>query len=294
MNHVFSLSVVNRLIAFKITTLFISVYPAYGVAVTVVGDTQRAAEHAQSMAKWADQISKFNEQLERSKRLVQQTDQLLGIIGNPKSVIDSVSTIGGAAEQLDYIFRTETSSNLRKIVTGTETLTKKGVGLKDAIGDSVILGKEPRQRNASLYSTYSLLERMHKNYEDLIEADKRTQEREIYRQKSLLEALRNAQTEWERESIRGAIAASKGIQDASTNAVLKAKAEYDAESLAMELETQKQVLAQWEEHQMKKNYQEELNRESTRIWQEHLEDRMFKESQVDTRIELYTKLHNTH
>ena len=262
-------------------------------AVTVVGitDTATTAHYAAEIEKWGEQMLEWGKQLEKMQSLIRQGDELAKIIGDPKSVIESVSTLSGASEQLDYIFRTETTGAIRKGIKGAESLDKAGKGLGKTVDSTVMVGGKKQNRNTSLYGVYSLLERMHSNYEDIVDNDKKVQEREAKRQKALIDALLKAQTEWDRERIRAAIETSKGVQAASSNAVFKAKEAYDAETMAVELENKKQALAQMEAAEMQRQHMNRLIDESNRRWQDHLEKEYFAETTVDNKIELLIKKH---
>lgn len=260
-------------------------------SVVVVGDLQSKAFHAEKMANMTNQLKRLSQQVAKAEKLVKQGKQMADIIGNPKSVIESVSTLSGATKQLDYIFRNDTTKGLRSLVNSAESLNKSSTRLNKTIGDTVLVGGKARKRNVSLYGAYSLLERMHANYEDIVSEDRALQRREMNRQKALLDDLLKAQTESDRERIRAAIAASKMMQDASTNAVLKAKGEYDTEIKALEVERQKDAEASREAAEMQRQHMNALIDESNKQWQSHLEKEFFAEKTVDNKIELVLKKH---
>lgn len=253
----------------------------------IVFDPTASANHATQMKSMGEQLAKASEQVARMNKLVKQTDQLLGIIGDPKSVIDSVSSLGGAANQMDYIFKSDTTRALRKIVKESDSLNRNSRRFNKTIGESVLVGGKPRKRNTSLYGAFSLLEKTKDNFDDIVAEDRKIQEREIRRQKVLAEALASAQTEWERERIKAAIAASKAMQDASSNSVLKAKSEYDSEKEAIDLENRKNALAAWEEHQLKEEYRMQNVKQSQENFQKHLDNELYGTATHNTEIEFY-------
>jgi len=265
-------------------------FPLFGIgveAVHVVSDAPGSARHAAQMAEWAKQIEAATTQISRADQLIRQTDRMLAIIGDPSSVIDSVSTISGAVDQMNYIFKSDTTRSLKRMVDGTESLNRASTRFQKTIGNSVIAGGTPRKRNESLYSTYALMERSKDNFDKIVELDKKTQERELKRQRALNVSLAAAQTTSEMDKINAAIAASKAVQDASSQSVMKAKGELDAEKSAIDLENEKQMLAAWEEHQIKEAHKREMTKKTRENYKKHIDNELYSKISHDTKVKIY-------
>ncbi len=256
-------------------------------AVHVVSDAPGAARHAAQMGEWAKQIEAATQQISRADQLIRQTDRMLAIIGDPSSVIESVSTISGAVDQMNYIFKSDTTRSLKRMVDGTESLNRASTRFQKTVGDSVMAGGESRKRNESLYSTYALMERSKDNFDKIVELDKKTQERELKRQRALNASLATAQTTSEMDRINAAIAASKAVQDASSQSVAKAKNEMDAEKAAIDLENEKQMLAAWEEHQIKEAHKREMTKKTRENYKKHLDNELYSKVSHDTKVKIY-------
>lgn len=256
-------------------------------AVHIVSDAPGSARHAAQMGEWAKQIEAATAQISRADQLIRQTDRMLAIIGDPTSVIDSVSTISGAVDQMNYIFKSDTTRSLKRMVDGTESLNRASTRFQKSVGDSVMAGGTPRKRNESLYSTYALMERSKDNFDKMVELDKLTQERELKRQRALNASLSTAQTTSEMDKINAAIAASKAVQDASSQSVMKAKGEMDAEKSAIDLENEKQMLAAWEEHQIKEAHKREMTKKTRENCKKHLDEELYSKVPHDTKVKIY-------
>ena len=253
-------------------------------AVHIATDAPGAARHTAQMAEWTKQIEAATKQISRADQLIRQTDRMLAIVGDPSSVIDSVSTISGAVDQMNYIFNSDTTKALKGVVDGTESLNRTSTRFQKTVGDSVMAGGESRKRNESLYSTYALMERSKDNFDKIIDLDKKTQERELKRQRALNASLASAQTTSEMDRINAAIAASKAVQDASSQSVMKAKGEMDAEKNAIDLENEKQMLAAWEEHKIKEAHKKECRQKTRENYKKHLDEELYGKVSHDTRI----------
>lgn len=253
-------------------------------AVHILSDVHGDARHVEQMGEWTKQIEAATKQISRADQLIRQTDRMLAIIGDPTSVIDSVSTISGAVDQMNYIFKSDTTRSLKRMVDGTESLNRASTRFQKSVGDSVMAGGTPRKRNESLYSTYALMERSKDNFDKMVELDKLTQERELKRQRALNASLAAAQTTSEMDRINAAIAASKAVQDASSQSFMKSKGEMDAEKSAIDLENEKQMLAAWEEHQIKEAHKRENRKKTQENYKKHLDEEFYGKVLHDTRI----------
>jgi hypothetical protein len=149
-------------------------------------------------------LSQWAEQIEKTKEMVHNSNELLKIIGDPKSVIESVSSVNGAIDQLDYIFRNDTTQSMRETVNGLDSIDKSTKGLGKEINESVEVANGKKvKRNHTLYSAYSLLDRTYNKFEDIVEQDQKIQKREKDRQRVLGIEHEGATNEWSDRSRRG-------------------------------------------------------------------------------------------
>lgn len=235
--------------------------------VNVVSDSG----HTIRLAKLVEQVKETQKMVDQTRSIVNQTNRLVQIAGDPKSVIHSMKDINAATRQLDQIFRTPTTHEVRQLVNGTDSLTRSGYHFKGEVGDSFLAGKKQHKRRADLYQTYSLFESSYDNFENLVHLDRNVQKREIERQEQLLNDLAKAETQAEVDKITVALQASKGVQEASSFQVMKQKMELDMQKMARDMEREKLETARWEEHQEALRQAREQLKEREALYAKHVQ-----------------------
>ena len=203
--------------------------------------------HVERMASMAKHLREAKKVVEQTRSIVNQTNRLVEIAGDPKAVIHSMTDLTSVARQLDQIFKTPTTREMRGLVNGSSSLLRSGYQFKDTVGESYLCGKKQKKRQASLYQTYSLFESSYDNFSNLVEADKMIQERETKRQENLIQDLLDAKTQSAVEKIKTSISASIAAQETSHREIMKRKAEMEMEKLALEKEKEKFETARREE-----------------------------------------------
>jgi len=229
--------------------------------VTVIGDGPT------TVAAWASQLDQMTKQIEKARVMIDRTDQLLQIAGDPRKMLESMKDINEATRQLDMIFKTDATRSARKLLGSLNRFNSAQARFDKTVGETMIVSGEKRERNHSLYSSYRLLDATIDDYNSIMKNDEKVQKMEHERRLKLSKELEAASTQAEIDKINAAISLSKSNSDASSSALEKKLQELQILKEREKVQADMEKKAKQEEHDatmddLNTQYQKEKSRKA--------------------------------
>ncbi len=247
-----------------------------------------AASGLLDMQQLALILEETRKHIKETRRIVKATHEVSEIMKNPKESILAVKDLGDAVDQLDKIFKTQQSRDLKRLHKSIGDLDSELDRLKYDSQSIMIIGGKKKKRSYKLYEVYRKMNDLYKDYDETLKIDTKIQEKERNRQKNLYNQLNKTGgiTPDEKEQIALAIEASKGIQKASANEITKATQRLEQEYRSKKIGDDLEAELQWEEYKENLKYENEVNQKQDREDLENLQNLIFNEKSYNKHINI--------
>jgi uncharacterized phage infection (PIP) family protein YhgE len=168
----------------------------------------QAANHLETMRRWAEQLEQLNRQLRQLEEQLAVQQRIRDVIGDPSAAGAGVALRDLGAGDLARQYG-ETLAAARRLASAVDSLRRTSDGIYRALDDRTVLGRG-FIRQESLYKRYAAVERQADN---LAAVQQQTDERAAGLQADIaatLEQLRAAPTQAEVDKLNGKLATLNG------------------------------------------------------------------------------------
>ncbi len=229
-------------------------------------------------------IQETKNHIAETRKVVRATNEVAKIMQNPKEAIKSINDLGDGIKELDAILNNQNTNDLKKLHESINDLSNEYDRLQKVTSST---GKKTN-RKYKLHEVYKKVNNLYNDYDEILNADKKIQTRERKRQQQLYDRLNfpGGVTPEEREQILLAIEASKGVQESSTNELIKVAKKIQQEYTAKKIQDDLEADEQWEVFKENSKIEDRINKEYDAEEIKNLEKLFFEEKKFNRNLNI--------